>query len=246
MSAYDQDRDEVLRRAQEAGLTHVITVGTDLDDCRKAVALAEQFPQVFAAVGIHPHDTNAINDHTYAELSNLCLHKKVIALGEIGLDFYRNLSPQEVQVRHFRAQVRLAREVSLPVIIHDRDAHELVMRILREEQAREVGGVIHCFSGDLHMANACLDMGFYLSVPGTVTFKKSGEYQALIRELPLERLLVETDAPFLTPHPHRGKRNEPAYVRYVAEAVARIKGVEEAEVAAHASANARAVFRLPS
>lgn len=245
MPAYDHDREEVLRRAQEAGITHIITVGTDQEDCRKAVALAEQYPQVFAAVGIHPHDTSAIGDYTFAELRTLCLHKKVVALGEIGLDFYRTLSPQEVQIQHFRAQVRLAREISLPVIIHDRDAHELVLRILREEQAGQVGGVIHCFSGDLTMAKACLDLGFYLSVPGTVTFKKSSGYQEIIRELPLDRLLVETDAPFLTPHPYRGKRNEPAYVHYVAQAVARIKGIEEAEVAAQTSANTRLVFRLP-
>ena len=149
--------------------------------------------------------------------------KSVVALGEMGLDFFKNWSPRPDQIRCFHDQLTLARELKLPVIIHDRDAHEETLQILREERAWEVGGVIHCFSGDFKMAAACIDMGFFISIPGTITFKNATSLQEVVNKIPLESILIETDAPFLAPVPFRGKRNEPAYVRYVAEKIAEIK-----------------------
>ena len=241
---FDQDRTEVIKRARDAGIKHIITVGTDSDDCRKAVALAQEHDFISAAVGIHPHDAKTINAETYSLLRELAADNNVVAIGEIGLDFYRNLSSQEIQVQHFREQLWLAREVSLPVIIHDREAHQKVLQILQEEKAATVGGVIHCFSGDWEMAKACLDLGFYISIPGTITFKKSDAYHKLVRDLPLDRMLVETDCPFLAPHPFRGKRNEPAYVQYVAKAVAGIKGLGCEAFAEITTQNAQKLFNL--
>ena len=241
---FDKDRTEVIKRAHNAGIKHIITVGTDSDDCRKAVALAQKHDFISAAVGIHPHDAKTINAETYSLLREFAADNNVVAIGEIGLDFYRNLSLRETQIHHFREQLRLAREVSLPVIIHDREAHQEVLNILQEEKAETVGGVIHCFSGNWEMARACLDMGFYLSIPGTITFKKSEEHHKLVRDLPLDRMLVETDCPFLAPHPFRGKRNEPAYVQYVAEAVAVIKGLERKTLAEITTRNAQKLFNL--
>jgi TatD DNase family protein len=241
---FDKDREEVIKRARDAGIQHIITIGTDSDDCRKAVALAKQYDFISAAVGIHPHDAKTITSGTYTLLRKLAEDKKVVAIGEIGLDFYRNLSSRETQIPHFRKQLKLAREVALPVIIHDRDAHQEAVKILQEGKAETVGGVIHCFSGDWDMAKACLDMGFYLSIPGTITYKKSDEYRKLVSKLPLDRLLVETDSPFLTPHPFRGNRNEPGYVQYVAETVAWVKGIPQEELARITTKNAQTLFRL--
>jgi TatD DNase family protein len=164
----------------------------------------------------------------------------------MGLDFFRNHSPREVQLKRFGEQVALAREVHLPVVIHDRDAHRETLDILKEEKASEVGGVIHCFSGDYSMASACMDMGFYISVPGTVTFAKAQALQEVVRRIPLERVLIETDCPFLAPVPFRGKRNEPAYVQYVAHAIAEIKKLSFEAVAEVTSRNACSVFSIPS
>ncbi len=241
---FDKDRAAVINRAREAGIKHIITVSTDSDDCRKAVSLAHEHDFISAAVGIHPHDAKTINADTYSLLRKLAPDSKVVAIGEIGLDFYRNLSLRETQIRHFREQLRLAREVSLPAIIHDREAHQEVLKILQEEKAETVGGVIHCFSGDWEMAKACLDMGFYLSIPGTITYKRSEEYHKLVHDLPLDRILIETDCPFLTPHPLRGNRNEPAYVQYVAEAVARIKRIAQEELAKITAQNSQKLFNL--
>ena len=243
MSRFDNDREAVINRALQAGLVHIVTVGTDIDDSHKAVTLAEAYDTISATVGVHPHDVKAIDNGTYSQLKNLAAHENVVAIGEIGLDFYRNHSPQEEQREHFRQQLQLAREVSLPVVIHDRDAHNAVVTILGEEHAETIGGVIHCFSGDWDMAKTCLDMGFYISIPGTVTFKRDDVYYDIIRKIPLDRLLVETDCPFLAPKPFRGKRNEPAYVRSVAEAVAQIKSVDPAELGAAVTRNAIELFR---
>jgi len=241
---FDKDRTEVIKRARDAGIKHIITVGTDSDDCRKAVSLAQEHDFISAAVGIHPHDVKTINAETYSLLRELAADNNVVAIGEIGLDFYRNLSLRETQLHHFREQMRIAREISRPVVIHDREAHQEVLKILQQEKAKTIGGVIHCFSGDWEMAKACLDMGFYISIPGTITYKKSEEYHKLVRDLPLDRMLMETDCPFLAPHPFRGKRNEPAYVKYVAEAIARIKGIGIEEVAKITTQNAQNLFNL--
>ena len=166
------------------------------------------------------------------------------AYGEIGLDFFRNLSSREVQIKRFREQIALARELHLPLVVHDRDAHQETLDILKSEKAADCGGIIHCFSGDYRMAKECLDMGFYISIPGTITFKNAGEFQEIVTKLPLDSLLIETDAPFLAPVPFRGKRNEPSFVRYTAQKIADLKKVPFEKVAEVTTENAMSVFRL--
>jgi TatD DNase family protein len=197
---------------------------------------------VYAAIGIHPHEVKGINDETYDHLKRLAKSEKIVAYGEIGLDFFRNLSPRDLQIKRFGEQLELAREINLPIIIHDREAHQEILEMLRGWKGRQ--GVIHCFSGDYRMAQECLDMGFYLSIPGAVTFGKSEKLQEVVRRIPLSNLLLETDAPYLTPHPNRGKRNEPAYVVHTARKVAEIKGLSFENVADVSSRNARSLFGI--
>src|SRR5271157_514082 len=243
MRDFDRDRAEVIKRAEDAGVDLIVTVGTTLDDCGKAVSIAGKFKNVYAAIGIHPHDVKEINDGTYDSLKKLARMDKVVAFGEIGLDFFRNLSPREMQIRRFGEQLEVAGEIGLPVIIHDRDAHKETVDMLGRWK-RERRGVIHCFSGDQRMAAKCLDMGFLISIPGAVTFAKSEKLQEVVRYIPLTSLLVETDAPYITPHPHRGKRNEPAYVVHTARKVAEIKGLSLEELANVTYQNTKDVFGI--
>lgn len=245
MPEFDEDRGEVIQSARTSGIDYILTVGIDIEACQQAISLAEDYEFIYAVVGVHPHNAKDIDGGTYDILRKLTQHEKVCALGEIGLDFFRNLSPQDIQLTRFREQIALARELKLPIVVHDRDAHQETRAILKEEKAFEVGGVIHCFSGDYEMATRCLDMGFYISIPGTVTFRKNELLQGIVRDIPLERILVETDSPFLAPVPFRGKRNEPSYVSYVADKIAQIKSLDFEEVATVTSQNARALFHLP-
>lgn len=242
---FQPDFADMLRRASEAGLSHIVTVGADLESSRAAVQLAGEHDHIYCAVGIHPHDAERVTEKCYDVVKELALgNPKVVAVGEIGLDFYRDRSPREDQERVFRRFIRLARELSLPVIVHDRDAHERVMAILREEKATEAGGVLHCFSGDLRMARECVEMGFYLSIPGTVTYPGNEQLREVVRGVKVENLLLETDCPYLSPVPHRGKRNEPAYVRITAEKVAELKGLTLEDVGRITSLNARRLFGI--
>ena len=243
MDEFDADREAVMQRAREQGVSRIVTVGLNLADSRKAVALSEQYDEVYASVGVHPHDVSGIDETTYDLLKDLSGCGKVVAYGEIGLDFFRNLSPRDVQIRRFGEQLELAGELGLPVIIHDREAHRETIEIL-DGFRNDRGGVIHCFSGDYDMAVRCLDMGFYISIPGTVTFKKSEMLRDIVRKLPLDRLLVETDCPFLSPDPKRGKRNEPAFVAYTARQIAAVKGTSFEDVAESTSLNASALFDI--
>ena len=243
MEEFDGDRGAVLERAAAAGLTAIITVGTTIPDCEKAAALARLHPQVYAAVGIHPHEVKGIDAGTYDALRILARQEKVIAIGEIGLDFFYDLSPREVQLRCFAEQLVLALELDLPVIIHDREAHAETLRILQQQRGR-LRGVLHCFSGDAAMARECLEMGFYLSVAGPLTYKKADQLRAVAREIPAERLLIETDCPYLAPQPWRGKRNEPAYVVETARCLAEIRGVAAAELERLTEENTRRLFGL--
>lgn len=244
MPDFRKDLTEVLQRAKEAGVEYIFTVGTEKRDWTRALEITQSHPSVYAILGVHPHNAKEIDDGTYPILKQLCQHEKVKAYGEIGLDFFRNHSPREVQLNRFREQIALARELKLPIVVHDREAHRETLEILRSERGWENGGIIHCFSGDEVMAKACIEMGFYISIPGSVTYKSSGPYYDLVKKLPLQSLLVETDAPFLTPVPFRGKRNEPSYVRYTAEKVAEIKKIPFEKVAEATTENARRVFRL--
>jgi len=240
---YAEDIDEVIVRAFEGGLSHIVTVGCDLESSRRAIEIAGCYSTIYAAVGIHPHDSPQATDEGLAELRTLLeSSKKVVALGEIGLDFYRDRAPRDVQRDAFRRQIRLAREVGLPIIVHDRDAHDEVLRILREEKAGEVGGVLHCFSGDTDLAKACIDLGFYISFPGTITYPKNEAARDVVRAVSIDHMLVETDCPYLSPQGFRGKRNEPAHVRLTAEKIAEIKGLSIDDVARITSLNAYNLF----
>ncbi|PLY04023.1 MAG: radical SAM protein [Desulfuromonas sp.] len=239
---YNQDRAETIQRALDNGISHMLTIGCDMESSAASVAIAEEYPQVYAAVGVHPHDALEISDETLDQLRTMLAHPKVVALGEIGLDYFRDRSPRDVQRTAFRRQIQLAKEVGKPIIVHDRDAHDEVLEILVAENAAEVGGVLHCFSGDLEMAHKCLDLGFYLSFPGPITYPKNEETREIVKAIPLDRLLVETDCPYLSPQKFRGKRNEPAYVRYTAEKMAEIKRLSIADIARVTSRNCRDLF----
>ncbi len=241
---FADDLDETVARASANGISHILTIGCDLESSAASIAVAEQFEQISAAVGVHPHDATEIDATALDTLKTMLGHPKVVALGEIGLDYYRDRSPRDVQHEAFRQQIRLAHETGKPIIVHDRDAHTDVMAILKDEDGARNGGVLHCFSGDLTMAKKCLELGFYLSFTGTITYPKNDAIREIIRQLPLERLLVETDCPYLSPQKFRGKRNEPAYVRYTAEKIADIKGVTIAEVAETTSRNCYDLFGI--
>jgi TatD DNase family protein len=243
MKEFDGDRDEVIGRAAAAGLTAIITVGTTIPDCEKVVTLARLYPQVYAAVGIHPHEVKGIEDGTYNALRVLARQKKVIAIGEIGLDFFYDFSPRDIQLRRFAEQLDLAVELDLPVIIHDREAHAETLQILRERKGR-LRGVLHCFSGDMEMARECIGLGFYISVAGPVTYRKADQLRDVAGKIPAERLLIETDAPYLAPQPWRGKRNEPAYVIETARCLAELRGMAAEEMEWLTEENTRRLFGL--
>ena len=243
---YDTDRDNVLQRAETAGIEAIVTIGCDLATSQAAVALAQAHPQIFATIGVHPHEAKEIGEGWYESLRSLARHPKVVAYGEIGLDYHYDHSPREIQRQRFREQIHLARELALPLVIHTREAQEDTVTILREEGAVDVGGVFHCFSGDMWLAKDALDLGFYLSFSGVLTFKNATMLRDIAKTVPLDRLMVETDCPYLAPVPYRGKRNEPAYVQYVAEILAEIRGNGSFESIARATVeNTKRVFRIP-
>ena len=244
MPEFKKDLEAVIQRAKGSGVEYIFTVGTEKKDWKRAVEIADSHPSIYAILGVHPHNAKEIDDQTYPTLRGLCRNGKVRAYGEIGLDFFRNLSPRDIQLKRFREQIGLAKELDLPIVIHDREAHRETLEILKSEKAEESGGIIHCFSGDYEMAKDCLDMGFYISIPGSITFKNAEGFRKIVERIPLESLLVETDAPFLTPEPFRGKRNEPSYVRYTAQKVAEIKKVSLEKVAEITTENALRVYRL--
>ncbi len=244
---FNEDREATIQRARQAGIDTFITIGCDLATSRAAVQLADRYPFVYASVGVHPHEARHIGDDWYPELRRLAAHKKVVAFGEIGLDYHYNHSPPKDQRERFREQVSLAKELRLPIVIHTREAQEDTVRILQEEKASDVGGVFHCFSGDPWLAKEALDLGFYLSFSGIITFQNATMLRDIARTVPLDRLLTETDCPYLTPAPHRGKRNEPAYVSLVAQQLAALTPGRTAEdLGRLTSDNARRLFRLPT
>ncbi len=244
MREFNDDRDEVIQRAREAGVEYIVTIGTTVESSRDAVMLAEKYDFIYAAIGIHPHEVKDVLHPAYEVLRHFAKHKKVVAYGEIGLDYYYEHSPRSDQKRKFRDMLREARELDLPVIIHDRDAHEDTLRILSEEWSPELGGVMHCFSGDLAMARKVIEMGFSISIAGPVTFPKAEALREVVKRIPIEHMLVETDSPYLAPQPVRGKRNEPAHVRHTAEMIAQVKGLSFDDVARITSFNAMQLFGI--
>jgi len=245
-SRFDADRDEVIQRAVDAGVEKMITIGASgaLQANYDAVAIADRHAFIFATVGMHPHNASAVSDDVVDELRRLAANRKVVAIGETGLDYYYDHSPRPVQQEIFRRFISLARELGLPLSIHLRDAYDDAVAILRAEHAEDVGGVIHCFSSDRSIARQLLDLNFDLSFSGTVTFKNAEELREVAREVPADRFMVETDAPFLAPIPHRGKRNEPAYVVHTAAAIATVRGQSLEAVAALTRATTTRRFRL--
>lgn len=244
--AFDKDRAEVIRRAEEAGVRAFINPATTLADSRQIVAMAEQIPNLYAAVGFHPNDAAAFDEAALEPLRDLAARPKVVAIGEIGLDYHWDEAPRPVQKRVFERQLALAREVDLPVIIHQRESAADVMAILRAWAAGgdHPGLVLHSFSGDLAMAEEGIELGFYIGISGPVTFKNAPELRRIVAALPPDRLLVETDAPFLSPHPFRGKRNEPARVRLVMERVAELQQLPETEMSRHLVENTVSLFKI--
>jgi TatD DNase family protein len=244
MPHYETDLEQVIQRALTAGISHIINIGSDEESSVKSVELAARYDMLYAAVGIHPHEARLVTPGTYDKLSRLAAHPKVIALGEIGLDYHYRHSPLHIQQEVFVRQLQLAHELQLPVIIHQREAGADTMNILTRNPPA-YGGVMHCFSGDESMLKQCLKRGLYISVAGPVSFKKSEKLRQLISRVPAEKLLLETDSPYLTPVPYRGKRNEPAYVKYVAQLVAELKGLTLEDIGRITSLNVQQLFGIP-
>jgi TatD DNase family protein len=239
------DLDAVLERARAAGVIGMVTIGTDRDTNPAAVALAERLPDVYATVGIHPHDAGEVTEADFEAMERLARgSSRVVALGEMGLDFFRDLSPRDVQETVFRRQLDMARRLRKPVVIHCRDAHPETLAILADERAGEVGGVMHCFSADVDVAKRCLDLGLSISLAGPVTYKNARALPEVARFVPAERLVVETDCPFLPPHPHRGQRNEPAWVAITAARVAELRSVSPEALGESTTENALRLFRI--
>lgn len=243
---YAADFPAVLTRAREAGIVAMICIGSgrDMSSARGAVALAGREPDLFASVGIHPHDVARMEEASWEELDRLARAPRVVGIGETGLDYHYDHSPRDVQRTAFRRFIQLARAARQPIICHIRDAHAEAAEILRTEQALETGGVIHCFTGGVEDAHRYLDLGFYLSFSGIITFKNAEPIRQAVAMAPLERILVETDAPYLAPVPHRGRRNEPAYIVKTLELVAALKGVALEDAAVATTSNAQRLFRL--
>ena len=223
LSQFDRDRDAVLKRAHEAAVSAMLVIGFDMETSLGAVALAEAHPHLYATVGMHPHDAKALTPDVLKTFRELAAHPKVIALGEMGLDYYRNLSPRPLQKEAFQNQLDLAELLQLPIVIHNRDAYMDILPILEERQGK-IRGVLHCFTGNVDLMHRSLDIGFHIGIGGIVTYPNAKDIQAVAREVPEDKLLIETDCPWLTPQFRRGKRNEPAYVRAVAEKIAELRG----------------------
>lgn len=241
---YDADREAMLGRARDAGVGLILNVGYDLPSSQRSVELAEQYEFVYAAVGVHPHDAKTVDEAGLEQLRQMAEHPKVVALGEIGLDYYYDNSPREVQRQVFQQQVELAIQLRLPIIVHDRDAHGDVMQGLRDAASQLSSGVLHCFSGSYEMAMECIRLGLYVSFAGPVTFKNAVKLKEIATKVPLDRMLIETDAPYLTPEPYRGKRNESAYVAQVAEVIANLRGMSVAELAQQTKENGQRLFGI--
>jgi TatD DNase family protein len=247
MDAFDDDRSEVIQRAKNTGIDYILNVGCDIESSLRSIELTERYDFIYGTAGIHPHDVKKIDYQTYDQLKELLAHPKMIALGEIGLDFFKNYSPPDQQKEHLRKQVELSRELQKPIIIHCRDANEDTIAILSDyfpKNPSARSGIFHCFSGNQELAERALEMGFYISFSGSVTFKKSDELRTIAKTIPADRLFVETDCPFLAPIPNRGKRNEPSYVIHTAQLIADIRGLDIKDVQRTTSLNFFELFGI--
>ena len=243
MERFDSDRDEVIKRAGDAHIKYIINAGSDREGNIKGLKLSEQYPGVYSAVGIHPHDAKTLDKTLLGELNKWARAPKVVAIGEIGLDYHYLHSPKGVQIQAFRRQVVLAKNLELPIIVHSREAKNDTLRVLRDE-GEDVPGVLHCFSGDMDMAKKAMELGISISISGTVTFKNAKELREVVKIIPDEFLLIETDAPYLSPVPLRGKRNEPSFLKHTAWVVADIRGVNVADLERITTLNAMKLFKI--
>jgi len=243
-ASFDKDREKVMSRARKAGVEHIVNIGFDLEGSRKAVELAKKYNGLYATLGIHPHNADQLNQNALDELRKLSENPKVVAIGEIGLDYYRNLSPRETQKKAFEAQLLLAEELKLPVVIHNREAHIDTLKMVSKFEGK-IGGIMHCFSGDREVAERCVKSDFYISFAGPVTFPNSHELRRIAKWTGLDKILLETDSPWLAPQNKRGRRNEPAFLLFIAEKIAELKGISVDELAEATTENAREIFQLP-
>jgi TatD DNase family protein len=241
---YDEDREETLERAKEKGVGLILTASSDVASSIESVTLAQNHDMIYAAVGVHPHNVIDLNNNIISALTDFASYPKVVAIGEIGLDYFYDNSPREAQKIWFAKQISLARNVKKPIIVHDRDAHEDTLSILKSENAKEVGGVLHCFTGSIEMARELMGLGFMISIAGPVTFKNANRLLDVVKLVPEDMLLIETDSPYLAPEPHRGKRNESAHVRFIAEKIAKIKGRSLDDIADITTSNAKRLFGI--
>lgn len=242
--AFDEDRDALLSSMQENGIEAIVNVGASLRSTKESIWLAEQYPFVYAAAGVHPSETAKFNQENYMWLKEQCVHEKVVAVGEIGLDYYWEEPSHEIQQMWFAQQLDLAREINKPVIIHSRDAAKDTYDMMAAHHAEEIGGVVHCFSYSAQMALEYVKMGFYIGVGGVVTFKNGKKLREVVKAIPLDRILLETDSPYLAPEPNRGKRNSSLNIPYIAQAIAKIKDVTYNEVITATHQNAKACYRI--
>ncbi len=241
---FDKDRDKLIKNLIQNDVDIVINPGCDVASSVKAISLASKYDNIYAGVGIHPHDAKDVNKETIEILRSLSNKDKVVAIGEIGLDYHYDNSPREIQKKWFREQIKLAKDVNLPIIVHDRDAHGDTLDIISDEIDDNLTGVLHCYSGSLELAKRYIDMGFYISFAGPITFKNAKTPKEVAKNIPLDYILIETDSPYLAPEPHRGKRNEPLYVRYVASMIAELRGKTFQEIALKTAQNAKRLFNI--
>jgi TatD DNase family protein len=241
---YNPDRQALIEGLPSRGVSRVVNVGADMESSRRSIQLAQEYPFIYAAIGVHPHDSEGMKDQDLDSLLEMAKHPKVVAIGEIGLDFYYDNSPRESQRDRFADQLDLSVKAGLPVVIHSRDAHSETMDILKAYRSRLTGCVLHCYSGSWEMAKVYLSMGFHISLGGPVTFKNAVKTIEVAKNIDLDQLMIETDSPYLTPHPYRGKRNDPGYISLVAERIAEARGLEMDELAERTKANACRFFNI--
>lgn len=239
---FNEDREKVIKRAEKNNVIKMVNVGANLASSRRSLELSQRYDNIYATVGIHPHDADKFQENTVEILKDLSKPDRVVAIGEIGLDFHYDNSPRETQKNVFIKQLKLAQDLNLPVVIHSRDAKNPTLKILKKHNVKN--GILHCFAGDREMARKALDLGLYLAFGGIITFKNTEELYQVVKEIPLERILLETDSPYLSPVPRRGKRNEPAYVKFVAEKIAEIKNIELEKVAEVTTTNAEKIYNM--
>ena len=242
-ASFDKDREKVINRARKVGVKYIVNIGFDVDGCRKGIELAQKHKGLYATVGIHPHNAGQLSENVLDKLRKLSENSKVVAIGEIGLDYYRNLSPRHTQNKAFEAQLFLAEELELPVVIHDREAHADTLEMLSKFKGK-TKGIMHCFSGSKEMAEHCVRSDFYVSFAGPVTFPDSHKLQEIAKWIDLNKILLETDSPWLAPQDMRGKRNEPAFLPFIAKKIAKLKGISVDELAEATTENTKEIFQL--